>query len=114
MGRPRAAINAPFDGVNPRATYGLPPHARFELPDMDSRGARLFAITISDMRPRVFEFADDAQGATELANLMRSEYVVRVIRGERVDVNVSSVVQMTIGGRIVEDTLPIPETIHGT
>lgn len=99
-------MNLPFPGVQRGQSFGLV--HRFALTPPTSE-ERLFAFAVTErLQPQVFDFANDEQGLQALANLIRSEDVLVVVRGQQAPFETSSLVEVSIGGRTHQDRMPIP------
>jgi hypothetical protein len=69
-------------------------------------GTRLFAFALSDRTvPRVFEFDATPDGINSVANLIRTENVLEVVKGKRVSVSRFSVVTLDTDEGKIEDRL---------
>jgi hypothetical protein len=96
-------INIPFEG--PASGYGFGVAPPFSLPQQLS-GERIFAFALADRTtPRVFDFDTSPDGIKSVANLIRTEQVIAVVRGHRANINRASVVSLTLGSEEIEDRL---------
>lgn len=70
-----------------------------ELPPVFKPAGVLFAFaTTEEGSPRVFRFRPDRQGIESLANLVRSERVLCVVRGAEIPVARKDVIDFGAGG----------------
>lgn len=104
MERLRPLLNLPFRGVSRGHSFGCAP--KFSLAAQTEE--RLFAFATTErMQPQVFEFANDEEGLQQLANLIRSEEVQAVIKGQRAPFEVVSLVEVAMSGHIHQDRMPL-------
>ena len=75
-------MNCVFRGVPPGVSFGFVQPPKMDPP---SPVDRYFAFaTARGARPSVFEYETGEEGVAALSNLIRSENVLAVIRGQRV------------------------------
>lgn len=73
-----------------------------------SRTERFFAFALAEGSvPRVFSYEDGEDGVEKLANLIRSEDVLKIVKGREVRISSASVVSFDIGGRRTEHKLEV-------
>jgi len=69
-----------------------------------------YAFAVADrVRPRVFTYNTDQDGIESLANLVRSEEVLSIVRGREVTFAELSVVEMQVAGRKFRHRMPVKE-----
>lgn len=68
---------------------------------------KLFAFSTMDGRPHVFEFSLDEAGLSGLANLLRAETVLAVVRGVRAEVSNESVIKIRAGDSSMEHRMQL-------
>lgn len=79
---------------------------------VSDREERIFAFAIAERsRPRVFEYDYDKDGLEALANLIRSEEVISVVRGRRADFAHESVVSLSDGRDRMENRIIVSRNI---
>lgn len=105
MERLRPRMNLPFQGTRKGHSFGCAPKFQLASP----ADSRLFAFAVTDRaQPHLFDYSDDEEGLQALANLIRSEEVLAVVRGQLAPFEVVSLVEVAMGGRIHADRLSIP------
>ncbi len=69
---------------------------------------RIFAFALTDgSKPHVFDYDIDDDGLASLANLMRSEHILAVIKGRKINFTVESVVSADLDIARIDDRLPL-------
>lgn len=68
---------------------------------------RIYAFLATTGRPQVMEFEDSEDGHKQLADVIRCETVLAVIRGTSVSFELESVVNLRIRGELHSDRLSI-------
>jgi len=69
---------------------------------------KVFAFALADgAKPHVFDYDIDEDGLASLANLMRSEHILAVIKGRRVNFAVESVVTVDLDTVKINDRMPL-------
>ena len=92
--------------------YSAPPAAvgfgsePFDAPTPKRELYYAFAIA-EGASPRVFRFETDEDGVQSLANLVRSEDVLQVVRGHPVEIATASVVEFSSGGETTQHRLEV-------
>ena len=77
-------------------------------PGPPATSGRLYAFAVArGGSPQVFCYDTDDEGMAALANLIRGERVVKVVRGEAVSFKQSSVVELTLSEGSHEHRLPL-------
>ena len=71
---------------------GAPGRMTFGTPGPDLPPEYLWAFALQDGKPRVHQFPQTPEGQEELAQLLRSEQVVRVVAGREVITTTESLV----------------------
>lgn len=105
----RLKMNWVFRGVPPRVSFGFAQPPQMDSPPLDER---YFAFaTARGSRPSVFDYGTDEDGVAALSNLIRSEEVLAVIIGRRVNFQQASVVELSVGRGRVEHRLRIKEDL---
>ena len=90
-------------------------NSSFGAPLEFSDRQKLYAFSVArGGRPQVFEFDITPEGLTSLANLVRSEDVIKVVKGAEARFTVESVVSLTAGDLELIDKLPLRMSeLHG-
>lgn len=71
---------------------------------------RFYVFAIADgERPKVFSFPIDKDGMEAMANLLRSENVLEIVRGSAVEYSLASVVEVHDGGNRYSHAMPLRE-----
>jgi len=79
---------------------------------VSEREEKVFAFAITERsRPRVFEYDYDRDGLEALANLIRSEEVISVVKGRRADFAHESVVSLSDGRDRMENRIIVSRNI---
>ena len=68
-----------------------------------------FAVPLKGGIPKMFVFDDNPDGLHELANLVRGERVLGVVRGHKVTIEASNTVSLEIQGQRILDRIPLSE-----
>ncbi len=69
---------------------------------------KVFAFALTDgSKPHVFDYDIDDDGLASLANLMRSEHILAVIKGRKINFTVESVVTADLDIAKVDDHMPL-------
>lgn len=102
-------LNRVYRGPGKVASFGRVQKLVLESPEADDC---YFAFaTARGSAPEVFAYGTDEQGLAELSNLIRSDEVLAVVRGQRVVFRQSSVVELSVGREQVEHRLRVDEVI---
>ncbi len=68
-----------------------------------------FAVSPKGGSPRVYEFDNSEEGLKGMADLIRTERVLRVVLGSSVQFDSSSVVDFNVDGTVLTNRLPVPD-----
>jgi len=107
--------NCPYRGAIPlrlaeQAHFGLPPGSGsyVEEPTSNESGMAYHAFAVANRaRPYAFRYEDSEDGIKALANLIRSEEVIKVVYGRAVTVEAASVVSISVGDRNRQHSLSL-------
>lgn len=95
-------VHIPFTGFRNSCDFGFVPNYTEPKP----HPGRIFAFALADgSKPRVFDFEAGEEGMKAVANLVRTEDVLAVVRGHRMNVQRFSVVSFSVCGDKHEDKL---------
>jgi hypothetical protein len=80
------------------------------IPDQEHSPQTIYAFAAADgLRPQVFTYTTDADGLEDLANLIRSEQVLAVVKGVPVKTALESVVTLSDGGMVIENRISLKD-----
>jgi len=69
---------------------------------------KVFAFALADgSRPHVFDYEINEDGLASLASLMRSEHILAVVKGRKVNFAVESVVTVDLDNVKINDRMPL-------
>ncbi len=90
-------------------TSGAPLSVSHEGPPAPPAKLHAFTVPIKGGVPKVFVFDESPDGLHELANLIRGERVLAVVRGHKVNVEAASTVALEVQGQRILDRIPLSE-----
>ena len=103
MGGLRLRMDMRFVAAN-RHSFGTEQPFVLEVPQEE----RLWAFALADRSsPQVFDYTPDEEGLQSLANLLRSEEVLAVVRGTKAKFEILSVVELSVGEQLLVNRLPL-------